>query len=58
MKKKQDPGHEGHTKEWEDRARIEMYPEKDIRKMASPNQSPLEEEQHDDEENKKDDVAY
>lgn len=38
-----DPAEEGHTREWADRARVEMNPEEDVRKMASPNQSPVEE---------------
>jgi len=40
MKRANDPGQEGHTREWEDRARVDMDPKKDVQKMASPKQSP------------------
>jgi|GEM_PF-6999332 len=35
-----DPSQEGHTREWADRARVEMNSKKDIKKNASAKQSP------------------
>jgi hypothetical protein len=40
MKRKQDPSQEGHTREWADRARVEMDPREDVKRDASPKQSP------------------
>jgi hypothetical protein len=41
MKRKDDPKNEGHTREWQDRARIVLNAKKDARTEASPNQSPV-----------------
>lgn len=40
MKRDNDPREEGHTREWADRARVELDPKQDVRHMSSPKQSP------------------
>jgi hypothetical protein len=40
MKRKDDPKNEGHTREWQDRARVILDAKKAARTEASPNQSP------------------
>jgi hypothetical protein len=41
MKRKDDPKNEGHTREWQDRARVVLNAKRDARTEASPNQSPV-----------------
>jgi hypothetical protein len=41
MSDKQDPVNEGHTREWQDRARVMLDAKKAARSEASPNQSPV-----------------
>ena len=41
---KDDPRREGHTREWADRARVETDPREDVKRNASPKQSPVEED--------------
>jgi hypothetical protein len=45
MKRNNDPMQEGHTREWADRARVEMDPKEDVKTNASPKQSPGSEEE-------------
>jgi hypothetical protein len=52
MKKKDDPRNEGHTREWQDRARVVLNAKKDARTEASPNQSPVSGEKDEDVEEK------
>ena len=40
MSDRQDPKNEGHTREWQDRARVVLDAKKAARTEASPNQSP------------------
>jgi hypothetical protein len=39
-----DPRNEGHTREWQDRARVVLDAKKDAKSEASPDQSPLPDE--------------
>ena len=41
MNKKDDPKNEGHTREWQDRARVVLDAKKAAGTEASPNQSPV-----------------
>jgi hypothetical protein len=41
MKRKEDPKNEGHTREWQDRARVVLNAKRDAGTEASPNQSPV-----------------
>lgn len=41
MTRKDDPRNEGHTREWQDRARVVLDAKKAARTEASPNQSPV-----------------
>ena len=41
MSERQDPKNEGHTREWQDRARVMLDAKKAARTEASPNQSPV-----------------
>jgi len=41
MSDRQDPKNEGHTREWQDRARVMLDAKKAARTEASPNQSPV-----------------
>ena len=41
MRDRQDPKNEGHTREWQDRARVMLDAKKAARSEASPNQSPV-----------------
>lgn len=41
MSKREDPNKEGHTKEWQNRARVVLDAKKAARTEASPNQSPV-----------------
>ena len=50
MKRMEDPLQEGHTREWADRARVEMDPKEDVKRGASPKQSPEADEEEDVEE--------
>ena len=40
MSEREDPKKEGHTREWQDRARVVLNAKKAARTEASPNQSP------------------
>lgn len=40
MSERNDPKGEGHTREWQDRARVVLDAKKDADSEASPNQSP------------------
>ena len=40
MERKDDPQQEGHTREWADRARVELNASEEVKKSASPKQSP------------------
>lgn len=40
MDRKLNPEQEGHTREWADRARVELDPREDVKRPASPKQSP------------------
>lgn len=40
MSKRDDPKQEGHTREWQDRARVVLDAKKDAHTEASPKQSP------------------
>ena len=42
----QDPKNEGHTREWQDRARVVLDAKKAARTEASPNQSPASDERN------------
>ena len=44
MSDRQDPKNEGHTREWQDRARVVLDAKKAARTEASPNQSPASDE--------------
>lgn len=44
MSDKVDPQKEGHTKEWQDRARVVLDAKEDAQTEASPKQSPVPEE--------------
>jgi hypothetical protein len=44
MSEREDPKKEGHTREWQDRARVVLNAKKAARTEASPNQSPDSEE--------------
>jgi len=44
MSERDNPKNEGHTKEWQDRARVVLNSKDDVNKEASPNQSPDAEE--------------
>ncbi len=44
MDKNNDPKQEGHTREWQDRARVVLDAKEDVKHNASPNQSPKPEE--------------
>jgi hypothetical protein len=41
MSDRQNPKNEGHTREWQDRARVVLDAKKAARTEASPNQSPV-----------------
>jgi hypothetical protein len=41
MSEREDPKREGHTREWQDRARVVLDAKKAARTEASPNQSPV-----------------
>jgi hypothetical protein len=45
MSEREDPKKEGHTREWQDRARVVLDAKKAARTEASPNQSPESDEQ-------------
>jgi len=51
MKEKDNPGNEGHTREWQDRARVVLDTKKAARTEASPRQSPSEDDMEQSEEN-------
>ena len=53
MDKEQDPKQEGHTREWQERARVVLNAKEDVEKEASPNQSPKPDEDEDVEEKSK-----
>jgi hypothetical protein len=46
MSDKQNSINEGHTKEWQDRARVMLDAKKAARSEASPNQSPVTDEEN------------
>ena len=52
MSEKDNPKNEGHTKEWQDRARVVLNSKEDVNKNGSPNQSPEPEERTEDVEEK------
>lgn len=52
MSERDNPKNEGHTKEWQDRARVVLNSKDAANKEASPNQSPVPEEQLEDVEEK------
>lgn len=52
MTDKTDPRQEGHTKEWQDRARVVLDAKKAAQTEASPNQSPEEKRRSEKEEEK------
>ena len=67
MKEEDDPKNEGHTREWQDRARVVLDAKKAAHTEASPNQSPVSGEGGDDADkknkkrepgNEKDDRVY
>jgi hypothetical protein len=41
MEKRNDPANEGHSREWQDRARVVLDAKKAARTEASPDQSPV-----------------
>lgn len=53
MDKDLDPRQEGHTREWQDRARVVLDAKEDVKHDASQNQSPKPEEIEDVEEKSK-----
>lgn len=53
MDKNNDPRQEGHTREWQDRARVVLDAKENVKHNASPNQSPRPEETEDVEEKSK-----
>ncbi|MBL7696854.1 MAG: hypothetical protein JNK79_01800 [Chitinophagaceae bacterium] len=54
MTDKNDPRQEGHTREWQDRARVVLDAKEAAKTAASPNQSPEPDERNNDvEENKR-----
>ena len=53
MDKDLDPRQEGHTREWQDRARVVLDAKEDVKHDASKNQSPKPEEIEDVEEKSK-----
>jgi hypothetical protein len=56
MNKKDDPKNEGHTREWQDRARVVLNAKKDAHTEASPNQSPVSGGKQEDVEEKSEDL--
>ena len=46
MSDRKDPKNEGHTREWQDRARIVLNAKKAAQTEASPNQSPVADDQN------------
>ena len=48
MSDRNDPKNEGHTREWQDRARVVLDAKKDAKTEASPNQSPMQSEHSED----------
>jgi hypothetical protein len=52
MKKTDDPRNEGHTKEWQDRARVVLDAKKAAQGEASPKQSPVADGEREDVEEK------
>ena len=68
MSERDDPKNEGHTREWQDRARVVTDSKKEMQTEASPNQSPVSGKGSEDEyeknkkkekpENEKDDRFY
>jgi len=55
MGDRQDPKNEGHTREWQDRARVVLDAKKAARTEASPNQSPVARSENNDNEDKRTD---
>ena len=56
MSDRQNPKNEGHTREWQDRARVVLDAKKAARTEASPNQSPVtDNENHELDENERTD---
>ena len=47
MIKPDDIEEEGHTKEWQDRARVVIDPEEDLKGKSSPHQSPTDDTEKD-----------
>ena len=52
MSERDNPKNEGHTREWQDRARVVLNSKDAVNKEASPNQSPGVEERNEDTEGK------
>ena len=57
MGEKDDPGKEGHTREWQDRARVVVDAKKAAHTEASPKQSPESKEDMEDVEEKSDQIG-
>lgn len=58
MIERKDPKNEGHTREWQDRARVMLDAKKAAGTEASPNQSPMSDDGHrDNDENKQTDTS-
>ena len=53
MPEKDDPKNEGHTREWQDRARVVLDAKKDAGIEADPHQSPVDSEKEQQEEKEK-----
>lgn len=54
--KEDDPRNEGHTREWQDRARVVLDAKEAVHDKSSPNQSPVDSEEIPDVEEKSKDI--